>query len=263
MEDRDKLNTLLHFMKGCEPFSVIFKNALRDSKSWCPFTHGDKINSDCYKSNPAVIAFLAWCEKYIFCCKFLDADRYTIDEMNGIMTKLRSPESLVYYEEFQSLTKRLRELINFLEKDISNKLSRISCKECARLDEALVCFQNYCFYASIVMAVSAVESRIHELIRKADKKIYSSRLEKFTLGQIIQVFDDNQYTAKEFTSIKALMPNKHRPLIALLNQYRVFSVHPKEENITAQIAESVLHLAFNFMMDVSVCPYSKKELSCH
>jgi hypothetical protein len=250
-------------MKGIDPFSVIFKNSIKDSKSWCPFTHGEKINLDCYKSNPAVMALLAWTDKYIFCCKFLDADRYTIDEMNFIITKLKSPESLVYYEEFQTLTKRLRELISFLEKDISNKLGRISCKECTRLDEALVCFQNYCFYASIVMAVSTVESRIHELIKKTDKNIYSSRFEKFTLGQIIQVFDENQYTGKEFKAIKELMPNKHKPLIALLNQYRVFSAHPKEETITAQIAESVLHLAFNFMMDVSVCPYTKKELSCH
>lgn len=262
MEDRDKLNALLHYMKGFEPFSVIFKNLLRDSKNWCPFTHGEKINLDCYKSNPAVMALLTWTDKYIFCCKFLDADRYTIDEMNVIITRLNSPATLVYYEEFKSLTSRLKELIDFLEKDISNKLGRISCAECARLDEALVCFQNYCFYASIVMAVSAVESRIHELIRKTDKNIYS-RLEKFTLGQIIQVFDEKQYTGKEFTAIKALMPNKHKPLITLLNQYRVFSAHPKEEKITAQIAESVLHLAFNFMMDVSVCPYSKKELSCH
>jgi hypothetical protein len=117
---------------------------------------------------------------------------------------------------------RFRELISFLEKDILKKLSRISCKECARLDEALVCFQNYCFYASIVMAVSAVESRIHELIRKADKKIYSSRFEKFTLGQLIQIFDENQYTSKEFASVKKLMPNKHRPLIALLVKVRIF-----------------------------------------
>jgi hypothetical protein len=162
MEDRDKLNSLLHFMKGVESFSAIFKYLLRDSKNWCPFTHGEKINSDCYKSNPAVLGLLAWTEKYIFCCKFLDADRYVIDEMKVILGNLRSPASLVSYEEFQSLTKRLRELINFLEKDISDKLSRISCKECARLDEALVCFQNYSFYASIVMGVSAVESRIHE-----------------------------------------------------------------------------------------------------
>jgi len=187
-----------------------------------------------------------------------------IDEINIIVTKLKNPETVTYYEEFKTLTRRLNELIHFLEKDTSNKLSRFACKECERLDEALVCFQNYCFYASIVMAVSAVESRIHELIKKTDKVLYSSsKFEKFTLGRIIQVFDEKQYPGKEFKAMRELMPSKHKPLIALLNQYRVFSAHQKEETITAQIAESVLHLAFNFMMDVSVCPYTKKELSCH
>lgn len=268
MEDIEKIdisniNQMLHYMKGAEPFSAIFKYLLRNNKNWCPFTHGKKVNVDCYKSIGVVIDLLAWIKKYVFCCKFLDVNRYSIDEMNAIMVRLKNPESLVYYDEFLSATKRFSSLISFLEGDISNKLSRISCKECERLDEALVCFQNYCFYASIVMAVSAVESRIHELMRKTNKKLYLSRFEKFTLGQIIQIFDDNQYTSKEFVSIKKLMPNKHKPLIALLNQYRVFSAHPKEEKITAQIAESVLHLAFNFMMDSSVCPYSKKELACH
>jgi len=262
MEGRDKLNSLLHYMKGIDPFSVIFKNATKANKTWCPFQHGEKINLDCYKSNPAVLSLLAWTEKYSFCCKFLDADRYTIDEMNIIIAKLKNPASLVYYNEFKELTNRLKELIDYLETDLKGKLERISCAECTRLDEALVCFENYCFYASIVMAVSAVESRIHELIRKADKAIYS-RFAKFTLGQIIQVFDENQYTGKEYSRIKALMPAKHKPLIILLNQYRVFSAHPKEEKITAQIAESVLHLAFNFMLDAAVCPYSKKELACH
>lgn len=262
MEDRDKLNSLLHYMKGFDPFSVIFKNAARASKTWCPFLHGEKINLDCYKSNPAVLSLLAWSEKYVFCCKFLDADRYTIDEMNSIITNLKNPATLVYYDEFKKHINRLKELIGFLEKDIQAKLDRISCAECARLDEALVCFENYCFYSSIVMAVSAVESRIHELIRKKDKSIYS-KFEKSTLGQIIQVFDEHQYTSKEYSKIKALMPAKHKPLIILLNQYRVFSAHPKEEKMTAQIAESVLHLAFKFMMDEAVCPYSKKELACH
>ena len=47
-----------------------------------------------------------------------------------------------------------------------------------------------------------------------------------------------------------------------LNQYRVFSAHPKEETITAQIAESVLHLSFAFMIDTATCPYDEKELIC-
>jgi len=58
------------------------------------------------------------------------------------------------------------------------------------------------------------------------------------------------------------MPRKHRPLVTLLNEYRVFSAHPKEEKVTAQIAESVLHLCFAFLTDPDTCPYNKKELKC-
>lgn len=262
MDDIDKLNTLLHYMKGVEPFSKIFRDLIRDNKNWCPFTHGDEINYDCYRANPAVNALLIWVEKYIICCKFLDANRYSIDEMSDILTKLKNPKEIIYYEDFQSLLKRLRGFINFLEKDVSDKLERFTCPECMRLDEAIVCFQSYCFYACIIMAVSAVETRIHEMIRKNDKKLYSSHFEKSTLGQLIRVFEEDQFTDKKFQKIKRLMPNKHKPLIALLNQYRVFSAHPKEETITAQIAESVLHLSFAFMMDTATCPYDEKELIC-
>lgn len=262
MADIDKLNTLLHFMKGVEPFSKIFRDLIRRNKNWCPFTHGKEINYDCYKANPTVNSLLEWVEKYIICCKFLDANRYSVDEMANILTKLKSPETIIYYEVFQSLIKRLKEAINFLENDISNKLERFTCLECMRLDEAIVCFQNYCFYACIIMAVSAVENRIHEMIRKNDKELYSSYFEKATLGQLIQVFDESQFIDKKFQKIKRLMPKKHKPLITLLNQYRVFSAHPKEETITAQIAESVLLLSFTFMMDTTICPYDEKELIC-
>ena len=262
MDDIDKLNALLHYMKGVEPFSKIFKDLIKDTKNWCPFTHGEEINYDCYKANPAVNALLEWIKKYIICCKFLDTNRYSIDEMTDILTKLENPKTIIYYEDFQSLVKRLKEIINFLEDDVSNKLERFACSECMRLDEAIVCFQNYAFYACVIMAVSAVETRIHEMIRKNDNKLYSSHFKKATLGQLIQVFDENQFTDKKFQKIKRLMPNKHKSLIALLNQYRVFSAHPKEEPITPQIAESILHLSFTFMMDNTTCPYDKKGLIC-
>lgn len=262
MNDIDKLNELLHYLKGVEPFSKIYKDLIKDNKNWCPFTHGEKINLDCYKSNPAVNALLEWVEKYIICCKFLDTNRYSIDEMTDMLTKLENPEIIGYYEDFKSLIMKFKVIIEFLEDDVSNKLERFTCLECKRLDEAIVCFQNYCFYACIIMAVSAVESRIHDMIRKKDKKLHSSNFEKATLGQLIQVFDENKYTNKKFQKIKKLIPNKHKPLIALLNQYRVFSAHPKEEPITAQIAESILYLSFTFMMDTTTCPYNKKELVC-
>ena len=47
MGDEDKLNTLLHYMKGAERFSAIFQDLTRASKAWCPFTHPDTgLNAD-------------------------------------------------------------------------------------------------------------------------------------------------------------------------------------------------------------------------
>ena len=112
------------------------------------------------------------------------------------------------------------------------------------------------------MAVSAVEARIIEMIRKKHAQLYRSEFSRYTLGQLIQVFDDHQYKSLKYAKIKKLMPPKHRPLLLLLNQYRIFSVHPKEEEVTPQISEAIIHLAFTFMCDKVTCAYSKRELKC-
>ncbi|MBI4401735.1 MAG: hypothetical protein HY581_08900 [Nitrospirae bacterium] len=112
------------------------------------------------------------------------------------------------------------------------------------------------------MAVSAVENRLIEIIRKKHDRLYRKEFTRFTLGQLIQVFDENQYKAKKYASIKKLLPVKHKPLLLLLNQYRIFSIHPKGEVVTAQIAESILHLSFTFMFDKATCPYTSAELKC-
>lgn len=105
--------------------------------------------------------------------------------MSKILTNLKNPETIVYVEEFETLLNELKIQINFLEDNISSKLKRFSCLECKRLDEALVCFENYSFYACIVMAVSSVEHRIHELIKRSNKKMYSSLFKNSTLGQLL------------------------------------------------------------------------------
>jgi hypothetical protein len=156
----------------------------------------------------------------------------------------------------------MRDGIKFIEPTIVKKLERVACTECVRLDEAAVCFSNYCFTASVAMAVSAVEYRLVELIRRKNERLYRSSFARSTLGQLIQVFDDTQYKDKKYAAIKKLMPQKHKPLLALLNQYRVFSVHPKGETITPQIAESILHLAFAFVLDEAACPYREGALKC-
>lgn len=263
MVDQDKLNSLLHYMNAIEPFSIIFKSLNRGSKSWCPFTHKDTgVNPDCYTAHPAIHSILAWSDKYLQCAKFLDADRYAVDRMTAILHKLSSPHQIENYRAFFSLTQDFQSLVGFVENKLIQKLNRMPCEECMRLDEALTCFHNYCFTASVAMAVSAVEYRLIDLLKKKHERLYKKEFSRFTLGQLIQVFDDNQYKARKYARIKKLLPVKHKPLLLLLNQYRIFSVHPKDESVTPQVAESILHLSFTFLIDPETCPYTAEELKC-
>lgn len=263
MGDEDKLNALLHYMKGVQRFSGIFREITRGSKTWCPFTHANTgLSVECYSANPRIQATLEWGKKYVQVAKFADANRYTVDEMSALLTRLDSPEGIQGYEDFLGLMNQFRSHITFIESELHQKLDRISCYECSRLDEAIVAFSNYCFTASIAMAVSAVENRLIELIRKKNKTLYMKEFKRFTLGQLIQVFDENQYKAKQYARIKKLLPPKHKPLLLLLNQYRIFSVHPTGEPVTPQIAEAIVHLSFAFMLDAGTCPYTSAELEC-
>jgi len=262
MEDLDKLNELLHFMKGAEPFSKTFTELTKSSKQWCPFQHDDGFNSDCYQTLPIVQALIDWTEKYLICCKYLDINKYSLDYMSDTLKELKTSENISSYDDFQLLINDLKGRIKFVEPDICDKLSRLECTECKRLDEALVCFQNYCFYSTVVMAVSAVEYRIAEMIRRSNHELYLKHFQGATLGQLIKVFQDDEYKDEEFKQIKELMPIKHKPLISLLNNYRVFAAHPTEQKITPQIAEAILNLAFSFLTDIQTCPYNPEELIC-
>lgn len=262
MEDLDKLNELLHFMKGAECFSKTFTELTKLSKQWCPFQHDDGFNLDCYNNNPSVQATIDWTEKYLICCKYLDINKYSLDSMTDTLKMLKIPEKINGHDDFKSLLNHLKGQIKFVEPDVFDKLSRLECTECKRLDEALVCFQNYCFYSAVVMAVSAVEYRIAEMIRRMDHELYLKHFQEATLGQLIQVFQKDEYKDEEFNKIKELMPIKHKPLIALLNNYRVFAAHPTSQKITPQIAEAILNLAFSFLTDTQTCPYNPEELIC-
>jgi hypothetical protein len=112
------------------------------------------------------------------------------------------------------------------------------------------------------MAVSAVEFRLHYMIKKTDGALYSENFERAMLGQLIQIFDKNEYKDEKYGKIKQLMPERHRPLVKLLNEYRIVSAHPKEIKITPQIAESILNLSFAFLTDPETCLYDEDYLKC-
>jgi hypothetical protein len=261
--DEDQLKSLLHYMKGCEPFSKIFRDLTRTRRQWCPFTHeGVGIDNECYRSNTQVQAVLAYTKKYATCCSYLDCHAYTIQDIERACQDLAVPERMSSLKEFDACLSLIRDSIAFIEDDISEKLRRFTCLECERLDEAIECLRNYCFYASVVMAVSAVEARITEIVKKHDKALYDAQFAKATLGQLVQLFDDKHYTEAKYSHLKRLMPDKHKPLVALLNQYRVFSAHPKTERITYQIADAILKLSFTFMIDPATCAYKAEKLKC-
>jgi len=111
-----------------------------------------------------------------------------------------------------------------------------------RLSEALHCFLERCYYSSIIMSVSAVESKLLDLMKRAipEKSRY---LDKLTLGQLLYEYLDHE------TEYGHVIPEKHKPLLELCNTYRVFSAHPKEEKITSRVATSILNLTFEFLTD--------------
>lgn len=261
-QTRHILDSFVHFMKGGRSFDNLFEDFTEDTNEWCPFTHGEFIDNDCYNNNPVVEMLIAYLEKYILCNHFLSSNKYYVDEMNKILNELKKPQLVETYDNFERLLSDIRELISALEPGIRKKLSGLTCEECERLDEALVTYSNYCFYSSIVMAVSAVEFRLHYMIKNTDGELYSEQFEKATLGQLIQVFDKNGYTDNQYNKIKQLMPDRHRPLVQLLNQYRILSAHPKEVKVTPQIAESILNLSFAFLIDPETCLYDEDYLKC-
>lgn len=92
--------------------------------------------------------------------------------------------------------------------------------------------------------------------------MYSENFEMAILGQLIQIFDKNEYKDEKYGKIKKLMPERHRSLVRLLNEYRIVSAHPKEIKITPQIAESILNLSFAFLTDPETCLYDEDYLKC-
>lgn len=111
-----------------------------------------------------------------------------------------------------------------------------------RLNEAIHCFLERCFYSSVIMSVSAIESRLLDLLKRSNPG-KSEYLDGLTLGQLLKEYLENE---GEYGHI---IPKKYKPLLELCNTYRVFSAHPKEEKITSRVATSILNLTFEFLTD--------------
>jgi hypothetical protein len=254
---QDTYNKFLHFMKA-KSFYSIYKLITRNNRQWDPFVNGELIDNDCYRVDPNLERLILFLEKYRLCNQFLNSNRHYLDQFTTNIDALKNPETIQTYEHFKEILSEIGEDIKDLDEDIQKKVIGITCEECNRLDESLVDYSNHCLYSSVIMAVSAVEQRLHQMIKKLDNKRYTEEFENKTLGQIIVEFSDKG----SYRDIKLLLPEKHLPLIQLLNKYRIFAVHPKNEPITPTIVDSILALSFTFITDPEISVYDNEELSC-
>lgn len=248
---------LLHFMRNFT-FLDTFKKFTEKSEEWCPFNHGDETDYNCYSSFAPINELIIQLERYKLCNKFLNSNRYVLDEYEKHVNLLKVPLGINDYKMFKKILDYLEYDIESLDDHIQKQLEGITCEECIRLDESLVCYSNNCTYSSIIMAISAIEYRLHQMIKNFDNELYIREFEKATLGQIIFQFGENG----KYEDIKKLLPKRHCPLIILLNQYRTFAVHPKDEKITPTIVDSVLALSFTFITDTEIEVFNTDQLSC-
>jgi hypothetical protein len=122
---------------------------------------------------------------------------------------------------------------------IPNQLAKLRPTEIGRVNEAIHCLVEGCYFSTVAMAVTAIESRLLGWMQKVNP---TDQLDALTLGQLVnKVVNEKQYSDT--------FPNKHKPLLQLCNQYRVFSVHPKAETINKRVASSILNLSLEFLFD--------------
>lgn len=185
----------------------------------------------------------------------LDIIRGIVDicDMFGIQHLERRKEELVrrvhFLEDYTRVQKRtefdynlkkIKTYFGQVRDKIEEKISLVNPAEMDRLNEAIHCFIEGCYHSAVAMSVSAIEFRLYSLMMSTCP---NPKLEELTLGQLIREYLDNKQKYGK------VIPKKHEPLLEHSNTYRVFSVHPKKEEINKPIANSILNMTFTFLLD--------------
>jgi len=145
---------------------------------------------------------------------------------------------------FEDLVTRIMSIFSIKVKaEIESSVSQLSKNETERLDEALHCYLEGCYFSTVAMAVTAIEYRLLEWMKKVNPS--DAKLDDLTLGQLVhKCLTEEQY--------RSHLPKKYHPLLQLSNEYRVFSVHAKMEPINKRVAGSILSLSMEFLFDRSL-----------
>jgi len=145
-------------------------------------------------------------------------------------------------DTFKMLVSDLKRAISAAREEIEHLCSILDETETSRINEAIHDFFEGCYYSSVAMSVCAIESHLLTLMLSVRSE-EEDKLENMTLGRLIREYIDNK---EQYTNI---IPKKHEPLLDLCNVYRIFSVHPKKEEITKGLSSAILSLSILFLTD--------------
>lgn len=175
----------------------------------------------------------------IFGISYLEVNKNILLEH---VSNLEDPDKTKRKSILNSLINEIKQVFSEVKIEAYELVSALDVDQKLRLNEALHCFLERCYYSSIVMSVSTVESKLLDLMKRARPE-ESATLDKLSLGQLLCEYLENE------TEYGNVIPKKYRPLLNLCNTYRVFSAHPKKEKINSRIATSILNLTFEFLLN--------------
>lgn len=179
---------------------------------------------------------------------FTQATVKTIARTIAVLDDSRSSYTL---KTFNLQYNVIKSFLSPVENNMRITFSSFDSEERERINEAMHAGIEGCNYSCVSMSVSAVESRLYKLMTLA-KPDSIGNLNKMTLGQLIKEYSENE------GSYQYIVPDKHDALLALCNTYRIFSVHPKKEEISGGVATSILNLSIAFLSDPDLTPESVK-----
>jgi len=172
--------------------------------------------------------------------------------LQDALPKLRDSNSTTTLDDFIFNVDNINTGFSIFEDEIQQFCTSFDSDERERINEAFHCYREGCIYSSVAMSVSAVESRLLQLMCIANPSL-KKELEEKTLGQLIHFYLENPNIYKN------IVPKRHQPLLTLCNTYRIFSVHPKKQSISILSASSIFTLVLMFLTDDEIKPNIVKK----
>ena len=239
----DYLSVLRDMEEKCEEFKkdILHRFFLEETPREFYYTHTPRYR----RHLDPITRTIEICE--IFGINHLDQNK---DSLLRRIRWLEDPEGVDSKFRFTVHVNFIEDVVSGAKKERRKVFLTLEPAERERLNEAIHCFLEGCYYSAVAMSVSAIEFRLLNLMQivKTDKK-----LEKLTLGQLIKEYLDNK---EKYSKI---IPKKYESLLDLCNTYRIFSVHPKKEKIIKRTANSILSLTFEFLLDKKLKPQVKSK----